>query len=920
MSEDTKTKSGPLGRKAKKKTEVKKSEEKKKEEIKRVPKDGSSIIISKDFSSIINVDELYGVGDDTNLIGTSRFKTIKTSDFLQKIISSMGMEIGENEILYPKGCRHIEKDVGNNYRLFVLEEEPCVRTISSNYKFNTTELVKKGLPKKEVTSLFKPSGEGDGVYSFRASFPYLIYLIMMQGSSFMGMKVFYRLSPLSSMSDYLLITNLLNLNENHDICMGSGSIPDRYKHNITEALDIIISSFWNSTFSPDYNRNVKIYEKEGYVGNYYNWAYHTKINPLFIYNINWIQHKRSLGQEIKQYMDKFSGRKSSSKNALTSFDSLVKSLSNKNKTTKPKESTTSSLQFYENIHESLYVPGACLMVGDEITFEEKRYNIYSFVATAGNQASFVNLLDQETKKIKQVKLSSENIEIFSKEYSKIKEFDSLVLPNKKKIKVDDIIKMAQTSNGPNGFYSIEKIRMGIDGNYEVYVGGIYYNANSLNLEVHNLDDIKFNGKKIKKGHEVYLHTADTYFNAIYPIKFARKYKFNRIIPDEYNTGRLLFEFIDGSGHSKKLPMSGEDNKIKILNIKNKDIEKNIGLFRIGFYIFDFDVFKEFFQGMYFDPETNEVTIIENPSYNGAMNHGRILSEPSSSSKRYANHEKIFKENGTQIFIPSSDMDIDFKIGDKIVIADWTTPERVGVLREITGFIYNGDRATIDIISCSLEGKNNSETRQDPYIYMNNGFIEFGKIRKVITKYRGYSVGDKIQATVKGIADFPMANFNTISAFIVDTGHEPMVLCSNAATLWFSQMEKEFKHIKKRTKAWLTGKNAPIRKYRNVFGNVVKDGNGHPGILMEASVTNLSYDPGPVLFYYLKDSYFRNREYNFTVSGSGSSIRPHGFQIPKLTDRQYIEETEGFKAYPNLLGGFFPSSKIYSPIIRLRKKK
>jgi hypothetical protein len=139
---------------------------------------------------------------------------------------------------------------------------------------------------------------------------------------------------------------------------------------------------------------------------------------------------------------------------------------------------------------------------------------------------------------------------------------------------------------------------------------------------------------------------------------------------------------------------------------------------------------------------------------------------------------IRNDDRTEINIPSFDMDINFKVGDYVVIADWANPIEMLKVRRVVSFEVTDNHLYINTIF------NNTEMRKESYINMGNGHIKTGHIRKIASTWGGFCAGDKIRANETRIPHFPKKDVNTIIGFIYDTGtHVPLMLCSNCTTLW-----------------------------------------------------------------------------------------------------------------------------------------
>jgi hypothetical protein len=195
-------------------------------------------------------------------------------------------------------------------------------------------------------------------------------------------------------------------------------------------------------------------------------------------------------------------------------------------------------------------------------------------------------------------------------------------------------------------------------------------------------------------------------------------------------------------------------------------------------------------------------------------------------------ENLCKED--KFHIDGLDFDIDFEIGDKVVVANWEDPLSVLSVKTIRGFKQESDN--FDFI---LEDKNGKLSTQR---FIDSGHnIYSGKIRKVTNKWEDLLVGTKIVANEAGITNFPKKDVNIIVAFVIDTGGEPLVLCSNGCTLWYSDVIENFKLIPMKSKSWEKLQHVPLdlSKIKFQAGDVV---NGLSDFKEPSGY--ILYDPAP----------------------------------------------------------------------------
>jgi len=128
------------------------------------------------------------------------------------------------------------------------------------------------------------------------------------------------------------------------------------------------------------------------------------------------------------------------------------------------------------------------------------------------------------------------------------------------------------------------------------------------------------------------------------------------------------------------------------------------------------------------------------------------------------------------------------------------------IKIIQGFKFNEERGDIHFILADKEGI----LHQIKYVDGPTGSIFTGKIRHITNVYGNLTAGMKIQAQETGILHFLKKDTHIIIGFITDTGgSDPLVLCSNCCTLWYSDVINKFKKISMTNKKWATISHAPI---------------------------------------------------------------------------------------------------------------
>jgi hypothetical protein len=174
-------------------------------------------------------------------------------------------------------------------------------------------------------------------------------------------------------------------------------------------------------------------------------------------------------------------------------------------------------------------------------------------------------------------------------------------------------------------------------------------------------------------------------------------------------------------------------------------------------------------------------------------------------------EHILSNDHTHMKFNTFGETIDFKIGDKVVYADWDEPMNMLKVRQITSFVVDNESLNIKIILTDKSG-NHTPIEYIKYDNSHEGtLVQTGKLRHITNAFQGIVAGSKIRAKEGYIPHFPKKDINIIIGFINDTGdyNNPLVLCSNCCTLWFSDLLEKFDIIPMSDPKWKTLQHASI---------------------------------------------------------------------------------------------------------------
>jgi hypothetical protein len=844
------------------------------------------IVIGEYYTSIIGTDDdTYQVGrnleyDETKLVPFNpmyRKRTIKTKDFFSSLKSNL---TNDTEIL-PIGCKYF-KTFENGRKLLIIEEPPRIRTIKVDIgqeavieKLRTT-----GKLKEYGYEDYLETKNGSKEHSFQLAFPYVVFVMLLnKKNGLVQMKPFFRLHPITSLSDYLFKAPLYNIPSSQSICLGSL----RNFPNILETTENIIETFWLNKYNKDYTDNIAEYEKsEAFeVHDYFSWQYFTKNDPMFIYNVKWIKYRKNLNQVVNEIRDQSLGSDGVG-NSYGIIENIVSGSTSSNLPPKPGVRNFTYAMAMGN--------GLTVEIGDEVIFDSEKMYLYS-ITTTDHGESYGD-----------IELENEKGELIAVPYRDFeREFNKSIIKNELKeavvqgkvIKPDDIITYK------SGDYKLHKriksIRVAQDGKIEALIGSDHYLIENIDFEVMDLNEIKIDGEPLDKEKDYYIMTSSDRYNNSYKLK---KMRYDHISIS--SIGNILIRFT---------PLETRRGDTISINYNN---------YQKGNEEYDFinpdkfiipDVFCHF-DKLLFNGDGKEKSKFKIIKEKGIFieNHNNIRSYLGCSDGDKQMLEKILIADGTRLFIPCVSSDIDFKIGDPIVYANWEKPEDMLTISSIDSFEFDEDSSKLYIHSTSLNKKVKFKI---PYINFKTNEVNIGVIRKVESKCGDWKSGDKIKAKVAGITNFPKKDTNSIIAFINDGATKyPLAICSNLCTLWMNEDTiAKFDRIPFKTPAWSKHEITPFdtSKIKWQHGDQFINNYQAETIKFLGRKYGTKYS-----FEYHYCTSWGSIEWGTRISKAtlDENIR-HGFIMPRISVNNPTT-AENKKGFPNMLGGFMldNNSRIY----------
>jgi len=713
-------------------------------------------------------------------IPTIKKKTMLASEYIDQVVSS-----NVEGIIMPPNCRYIE-EMDSGY-MVVIEEPPAYRTIKSNMSATSEISRLRQVNKLDLYGYKDWLSKNSPPYSFTLAFPYVIFILYITKYNEVSCaQIFLRTQQMTGLSDYLLKIPMCNISDSGFVCFGD-AICKRCK-SLTATVQHAIMVWWSATFNTDYTYNYRSYRDVPILNSYLEWQYMSQENPMFIYNADWLKIEHTIGERIKHIKKSFSLKNKKTMGYKQLTDVFCRPYDTGLEMKVSKRSKRTSKLFFD-IAQGMYLDDQTNMnVGDSFkTKSGKIAFISSFVGFPdGSNIKYIQIAIND--KLSMMKLTKNCYKFLIKQITKQRRVSQITLANKTIVTPGKILVVTQGDQ--KSYKKVDYIRKsrGMDNTdiVEVKLGNDYYLSSNLDAIEFKLDKPELNGVVLNKNEQYIIITEHGYDGGM---TSGHIMKFDSIIVDNQ---KIVAKFRNNNsklkGRYKTLELSNNPDRKNIYKIdKVKPIS---GAFRVGRRLFTLP-------GLNYKDDLKEI---------GAWGVNGILIYENyyTLSKLKGSYTKsLIKDN--RFFVEGADFDTEFYIGDKVVVANWENPLDVLTVKMIKGFKYNEACGDIHFILSDKEG-NISESK---YIDGRYGIINTGKIRKVTNKIDELLAGTKIISEVAGISCFPKKDVNIIVAFIIDTGREPLVLCSNGCTLWYNDVIEKFKKIPLKSKQWETLNHVPL---------------------------------------------------------------------------------------------------------------
>lgn len=841
--------------------------------------DLNEIRINASYASKLLSD--YPNDSDKESVPKVRIKNLRTETFISKIINQISPQ-GNNDMM-PLNCRFIKKY--STYTLVVIEEQPAVRSIRVSMDMDKDATKLKGKGKWEEFGYKNFFTENSKPYTFMLAMPYVIHVFLFASNNQLSRgKVYFRPRSLLGMGDLMYVPPLLNVSGDMGVCYGETALAGSPR-NLTKATEIVIKSFWSSTFNTDYTENYSKYSGVPGVCEYFTWQYYSHVDPMFIYNVDWIPSFKKLG-DIIATMQSRSKLADQTLKFKTLYDIFQKPTDSGKSFTPPRTRLEKPL-LYDICDGWVAEKELVVNVGDPLNYSKGRIAyVDSFIGIQGALQPFFIQLEIDGK-LTVMKINKRVTKFIADKIKELRYEAQLETPNGMIIKANDILNI-ETRYGDT-FKKVHYIRKAIDGKIEIRLGSDFCFADSFDwskVKKVDLEKPEINGQVIDFG-TTYKYLTGLYYNQT-PISKVVDVNF-----DEITTG--------ARGHLVAKFVHTESSKTYSIDLSSKKYDMK--------RLYPVDEVEELPYVFFVGRTLSSVRLQSSPSRAYKHKDLGVIFQTSNSrgAPSYTDTIKEFiSDNGKHFHAESFNLELDFHIGDKVIVADWRNPLEICRIKTIQGFTLNDNSQTIDFVLTDKHDKITSHR----YVDVNSSFINIGKIRKVTNKIDRVTSGTKIIAKEAGITCFPKKNVNIIVAFVIDTGGEPLVLCSNGCTLWYTDMMEKFNRVTIKSKKYATLPHAPLDpskiklqagdivngtySFQTMHGYLIARNRGNTGSKAIQLPYYLDYDD-----YYSLDARFK------------SEVVLDCIPNPRMTLTQ--QKQQGFVAgFSNFHGGVSPTHKNHSP--------
>jgi len=575
-------------------------------------------------------------------------------------------------------------------------------------------------------------------YTLKLQLPYIVFMIYVQEKTdsyeMPACRIFFRNHPLMAPGDYLGYANFFNVSSGNEVCFGNNKKTySKTTHSLATAVEELIALYWATPFAAEYRCRHDKYKATPPVNSFLAWAIASQ-KPTFGFNMPLILHDKTLQQEMTSM---------GSSRSTSTFDRVF---------ILPMEeqhSEDSGIIAYQNLKLVQNV----VSMGDLLRYQDIDYYIDSIVGTY-QVPKMINLVtidgNQITVELTPELLSQWDSDVTAKRTNYVEE----LVVDDKIVKTGTIIKINIT-----GTYEIvDKIRIARDNHFEFIMGSKFFLAIPGTYEV--IDSIKAGDTELITGTEYII------LNNQFRVHF--KGRMTRIQNNSYN---ILHVFFDCDGDERGFSVDAIYNNDFTIIPSDDTRVSSPRTFRFLDQIITDNSFRIISDVGIF-AETDSASIWSNN-----FNRSTII-------------EDVLTDNATRLKIPSFDYNIDFTVGDEIIIPDWIHVD-LKKIWTIESFSTTASYLMINV-------KSGEDRLSLNYISFENGHVHVGAIRKISRNFNDLSAGTLIQAKHSGILGFPKKAINRVVSIIIDST-PPLILCENGLTISSDTFAENFNIITSTTR-------------------------------------------------------------------------------------------------------------------------
>ncbi|MCK5607309.1 hypothetical protein KAR91_35830, partial [Candidatus Pacearchaeota archaeon] len=538
------------------------------------------------------------------------------------------------------------------------------------------------------------------------------------------------------------------------------------------------------------------------VHSYMEWQALSQSNPMFIYNVDWIRMHVNLGQAIDD-MKKYYRLTNKNEIGYHNLSDVFRKPADTGKEGKPTRRSRQKFKLFYDVAEGTFLDDTfCIHVGDSFHIKNGKSlcHINSLISFMDSGEVKYIRVERDDGRLIIYKNTKKFANYLLQEAKKVRFEEKGILKNGVEIKENDILIM-KTASGKEMYRKVSYIRKAQEGFHEARFGDGFYILENTEAELFSMSAPKCNGILLEKDQQ-YVYITNAHSVPMHPGSIV---KYEQVDVNSVGQLTVSMKHIDSKIRNRPFQLK-LDSSTQNRNLFHIDEVKSLPpFFRIGRKMLVLRGSNSKLSSRY--------KVFGSPYGVIYEGHGAIDRPNALEIKKYMLGDDKFR-------VQSFDMDIEFAIGEKVVVSDWVKPFNMLTVKIIQGFKFDETNGDITFILADKEGK----LHQEQYVDGQHGIIYVGRIRKIVNKFGKLEAGTKIKAKEANIPHFPMKDTNIIIGFITDTGGpDPLVLCSNCCTLWYNDVMEKFQKTTMKAKKWAQLKHAPIdiAKIKFQSGDIIR---------------------------------------------------------------------------------------------------